>query len=159
MRLLVAVPGFAVLMLISSVGPANAQGAAGPTQIDWSLLQARQQAYDAVRGLSGSAAASSAYRELESAALSQGLTIPQFDSSPASNAARDDLDQELGLPSGRVTPDGDQIPIEAVCNEGLCFTGAPAGRVRENAAAMHVLLDTWVAEAMLDAVYVQANPP
>jgi hypothetical protein len=159
MRLFLAVPGFALLLLISVVSPASAQGAGGTSEIDWSLLEARQDAYDAVRGSGGGAAATSAYRDLEAAAQAQGLTIPQFDSSPASNAAREALDQELGLPSGRVTPDGDPIPIEAVCSEGMCYTGAPAGRVREKAAATRVLLDTWAAEVLPDAVYVQANPP
>jgi hypothetical protein len=158
LRLFVLVTGLIAVVLFSLLATAYAQATDGATQVDWSLLEARQRAYDAVRA-TDTTAATTAYGDLEAAAQSQGLTIPQFDGSPASNAGREQLNQDLGRLSGRVTPDGDQIPIEAVCSRGLCFTGAPAGRIRENAAADGALLDTWVAEEMPDAVYVQANPP
>jgi hypothetical protein len=160
MRLFVLVTGLTAIVLISLAADANAQGTGGTTPIDWSLLQTRQQAYDALRGSDDYAARDSAYSDLVAAARLQGLSIPQFDGSPASNAAREELNGALGgLPSERVTTDWDPIPIEAVCSEGLCFTGAPAGRIRENAAASGLLIDTWAAEAMPEAVYIQAKVP
>jgi hypothetical protein len=136
-----------------------------PTAMDsgspgaWSVLRARQQAYNAVQDITDRDIPVRMHHDLEIAAHAFGLTLPQFDGSPTSNAAREGLGQCVGLPSGRVTPDGRDIPIEAVCIAGgMCVTGDLARRAREEAAAQGVLLDTWAAEEMSTTVYIQANP-